>query len=191
MSKQQAIANLTPIFRYYGYGGATLSRLSQATGLGRASLYHHFPGGKQEMAAQVLEQVNQIMDQTVLEPLRQSGEPHQRLQRMCASLSEFYHQGQETCLLSVLTLGEAGDQFQEQVQQAMATWIETLAQTLQDAGLPAELAQERAEDALIQIQGALVVVRGLGDRQPFRRLMERLPQELLAGSASWKTESGM
>ncbi len=191
MSKQQAIAQLTPIFRHYGYEGATLSRLSQATGLGRASLYHHFPGGKQEMATQVLERANQIMDQTILHPLRQPGDPQHRLQQMCASLSEFYHQGQETCLLSVLTLGEAGDQFQAQVQEAMNVWIETLAQTLRDAGLPPEIAQERAEDALIQIQGALVVVRGLGDNHPFRRLMERLPQDLLTGSSSLRTNDEM
>lgn len=179
MSREQAIANLTPVFRQFGYEGSTLSRLSRATGLGRASLYHHFPGGKEEMAAAVLERANQILDQTVLDPLRQDLDPYQRLQHMCRSLSEFYHQGQDACLLAILSLGEADDRFHEQVRAAMVVWIEALAQALQAAGLSPSVAQERAEDALMQIQGALVVVRGLGDCRPFRRLMARLPQELL------------
>lgn len=184
MSRQDAIANLMPVFRHYGYEGATLSRLSQATGLGRASLYHHFPGGKQEMATEVLEQMNQLLDQTALQPLRQAEvDPRHRLEQMCATVAEFYQQGQEACLLSILTLGEAGDRFQGSVQAAMALWIETLAQTLIEAGVAPELARERAEDALIQIQGALVVVRGLGDSRPFQRVMDRLPQQLLTGSA--------
>jgi len=41
---------LTDVFRTYGYEGATLSRISEATGLQRASLYHRFPGGKEAMA---------------------------------------------------------------------------------------------------------------------------------------------
>ncbi|MEM8810542.1 MAG: TetR/AcrR family transcriptional regulator, partial [Cyanobacteria bacterium P01_G01_bin.38] len=44
MTKDAAIAKLTPVFRRYGYEGASLSMLSKATGLGKASLYHHFPG---------------------------------------------------------------------------------------------------------------------------------------------------
>ena len=45
---------LTRVFQTYGYDGATLSRISDATGLQRASLYHRFPGGKEEMAKFVL-----------------------------------------------------------------------------------------------------------------------------------------
>ena len=50
-SRADVIQALIDVFRRCGYDGATLSSISEATGLGRASLYHHFPGGKQEMAA--------------------------------------------------------------------------------------------------------------------------------------------
>ena len=46
MPKEEIITKLIPVFRYYGYEGATVSRLSEATGLKKASLYHHFQGGK-------------------------------------------------------------------------------------------------------------------------------------------------
>src|SRR5687767_6837809 len=45
---------LAEVFRSHGYEGATLALISQATGLGKGSLYHFFPGGKAQMAADVL-----------------------------------------------------------------------------------------------------------------------------------------
>ncbi|NJR74520.1 MAG: helix-turn-helix transcriptional regulator, partial [Scytonema sp. CRU_2_7] len=53
-SKEKVIVQLTKVFRQYGYEGATLARLSEATGLGKASLSSPFPKGKEEMAAAVL-----------------------------------------------------------------------------------------------------------------------------------------
>lgn len=48
------LEQLVVVFRERGYEGATLVQLAAATGLGKASLYHHFPGGKAEMAAVLL-----------------------------------------------------------------------------------------------------------------------------------------
>ncbi|MBA3920689.1 MAG: hypothetical protein H0X31_02860 [Nostocaceae cyanobacterium] len=39
--------------------------------------------------------------------------------------------------------------------------------------------RQRAEDAFIQVEGALVLTRCLGDTSPFMRTMERLPEQLL------------
>ena len=54
MDKPTLIRSLLNIFREYGYEGASLSKISERTGLGKASLYHHFPNGKQQMAQEVL-----------------------------------------------------------------------------------------------------------------------------------------
>ena len=186
MSKEKAIANLIPVFRRYGYEGATLSRLSQATGLGRSSLYHHFPKGKEEMATAVLEYVNRWFAQTVLAPLRTSEDPVQRLQLMCQNLNEFYHQGQESCLLNAISFGEGDDLFHASIKQALKTWIGELAQVLVEAAIEPEVAHSRAEEAVILIQGALVLVRGLDDTASFERVMAHLPERLLEGAAQKK-----
>ena len=70
MSKEEAIIKLVPAFRQYGYEGATLSLLSQASGLGKASLYHYFPGGKSEMAAVVSEYALDLFEKMVLKTLQ-------------------------------------------------------------------------------------------------------------------------
>jgi TetR/AcrR family transcriptional regulator, lmrAB and yxaGH operons repressor len=182
LPKPEVVARLTAVFRRHGYDGATLSLLSEATGLGKASLYHHFPGGKEDMALAVLERVEAWVQAQIVQPLRGPGVPRERLGRMIKAIDELYAGGREGCLLNALSLGSARATFQERLRRAFKTWIGAIAAVLADAGLKAEEATRRAEDAVLRIEGALVVGAGLGSPAPFRRLIQALPDELLAGA---------
>ncbi len=46
-------------------------------------------------------------------------------------------------------------------------------------GIPEQAARQRAEDAVIQVQGALVLTRGLNSTEPFERVLQQLPVKLL------------
>ncbi len=48
--RADVLPQLAEVFRAHGYEGATLALISDATGLGKGSLYNFFPGGKQQMA---------------------------------------------------------------------------------------------------------------------------------------------
>ena len=67
----------------------------------------------------------------------------------------------------------------EHVRASTKAWIRAIAAVLKDAGLPARTARERAEDALVRIQGSLVLARATGNRSAFRRTLEALPGDLL------------
>lgn len=180
MDRSEAVQKLVNVFRQYGYEGATLSRISQATGLGRASLYYHFSHGKQEMAAAVLEYVGEWFENTILAPLCSREKPAERIRLMGDRLSQFYDCGRSACLLAIFTLGEPESLFQEQVHQMLNAWINSLALVLVEVGIPAQEARQRAEDAVIQVQGALVLTRGLNSTDPFERVLQQLPVKLLA-----------
>lgn len=167
------------VFLQYGYEGATLSRISKATGLGRASLYHHFSGGKERMAEAVLSHLFEDFRAIVLSPLQSEKDPIERLRAMSESLVQFYNHGQLNCILAVFSLGDGQTLFKKPVQEAMDTWLELLSGVLKEAGLPTALAQQRAEDAVIQIQGALVLARVLNRAEAFERLLKNLPTQLL------------
>ncbi|MFV2091191.1 MAG: TetR/AcrR family transcriptional regulator, partial [Pseudomonadales bacterium] len=53
-SRKTLLRALREVFEAKGFDGTTLTQLAESTGLGKASLYHHFPGGKGEMAAVLL-----------------------------------------------------------------------------------------------------------------------------------------
>lgn len=83
-------AQLLKVFQQYGYEGATLARLSKATGLGKASLYHYFPKGKEEMALSVLDYINNWFAANIFAPLQESGEPQERIRTIDISEIETY-----------------------------------------------------------------------------------------------------
>ena len=179
MTREEAIVKLIPAFRKHGYEGASLSLLSKATGLGKASLYHYFPGGKSEMAAAVFEYVGSDFGRLVLKTLQGEEEPFVKIQAACLRLREFYDFGRSSCFLAIMSFGEADKLFHEKVKARLELVIETLAKVLVEAGIEEEIARLRSEDAIAQIQGALVLVRILDDIEPFERVIEGLVGKLL------------
>jgi TetR/AcrR family transcriptional regulator, lmrAB and yxaGH operons repressor len=187
MSKQTYVPTLLKLFRQFGYEGVTLAKISQATGLGKASLYHHFPGGKAEMAETALAHVNQWLETSILPILRGASAvkvdgkaaPIDLFQAMCEETSHFFNQGENSCLWAVLVLEQSSDDlFHPQISEAFSQWIEAIATVLITAGLNETLAKQRGEDAMIAIQGALILSHGLRDFAPFQRVIQQLPQQL-------------
>ncbi|KJH70104.1 TetR/AcrR family transcriptional regulator [Aliterella atlantica] len=181
MPKDTYIPCLLQLFRQYGYDGATLAKISQATGLGKASLYHYFPGGKEEMVTTVLDYLAQWLEQHILQPLRYQGDALARFQSMSDSISELYAGGQQPCLLAILLMGSTRDVFQPTLRSLLHSWIEAIAEVLIAAGLNETLAKQRGEDAIIAIQGSLILSHGLNDFAPFQRTLAQLPQQLCQG----------
>jgi AcrR family transcriptional regulator len=178
MSKQTLVPSLLDLFRQYGYDGATISRIAQATSMGKASLYHHFPGGKDEMVEAVLTALEQGLQQITVEALQSEGDAQTRLQTMCDRLSKAYDGGQKPCLLAALMLGSAKDVFQDRVRSLVQLWIAAIVEVLVEAGMNQELAQQRGEDAVIAIQGSLILSQALDDPSSFQRVMRQLPDRL-------------
>lgn len=179
LSREAVVDRLLGAFRRYGYDAASLGQLSNATGLGRSSLYHYFPGGKEEMARAVIDRVDQWAQEAVLAPIKGSGTPERKLNQVIAALHDYYGGGAEACLFGNFVVGDANVVFHDQLSAAFHQLIEGLALLARDKGVPAREAQQRAEDAVVRIQGALIVSRGLGDPAPFRRVLKQLPQTLL------------
>lgn len=169
---------LADVFRLHGYAGASLSLLADASGLGRASLYHHFPGGKEEMAVAVAEHLASCFRERHLAPLSGPGTPAQRIAGMCKELDAFYERGAKPCIVNAFVMGETSDPLRERVRAAFVAWRDALASVVRDAGVGAAEAKRRAEGALVRIQGSLVCSRALDDPRPFREVLRALPAEL-------------
>lgn len=179
LPREEVVDRLMGVFRRLGYEGASLAELSKATGLGRSSLYHYFPGGKEDMARATLERLGEWVDIHLLRPLRGAGAPEERLERVVLVLDGLYASGQDACLLGTLVHGESRHLFQSQLRASFTAVIAAFADLVVESGVDPVIAQQRAEDAVIRIQGALVLSSGLNDNKPFRRVIEHLRADLL------------
>jgi len=177
-SREEAIERIAEEFRRHGYAATSLSRIAEATGLGRASLYHHFPGGKDEMVREVFRKVGEEVGE-ILALLQEPGDPRDRIAASMKAVERFYAGGAKNCLLGTMVLSGGSELFADELAGAFAAWIDALSATIRDAGIPARTARHRAEDAVMRLQGALVVTRGMQDPRLFRRMLAEVPDVLL------------
>ncbi len=178
--RADALPLLGEVFREYGFEGASLAIISKRTGLGKGSLYHFFPGGKEEMAAAVLAHVDRWFEDEVFSPLRDDTDPSRAVTRMLDATDAYFRSGNRVCVVGVFALAETRDRFAQSVSSYFARWIAALADALMRGGRTPDDAHALAEDAVGLIQGALVLARALDDTAAFTRAIERLRAQLLA-----------
>ncbi|SEL06497.1 transcriptional regulator, TetR family [Roseovarius azorensis] len=169
------LAKLSRAFREVGYDGATVAILASATGLKKASLYHRFPGGKEQMARDVLSAAEAWLQARVIAVLRAQGRPQDRVAAMADALDSFYSGGKQSCLVNVLSadFGTTGP-FSDQVRRLVRDLSEAISLVMQDAGMGAQDADLMAEQLLCELQGSLVLSRVLGTTRPFENFLLRL-----------------
>ena len=180
LTKPVMLGRLLDLFREKGFDGASLSDISESTGLGRSSLYHYFPKGKEEIAIQVLAHLEDQLERALFEPMRSSGSPGQRLDRMLDTIDHFYDGGKKACLLERLCASVDARRFRRPLGRAFNVWIDAVEALGVESGLPRAIARLRAEDLVVRIEGALVVCAGTNDTGIFARTIRDLRDSVLA-----------
>lgn len=168
---------LAEIFRELGYEGASLSRITERTGIGKGSLYHFFPGGKEEMALAVLENVDNWFEGNVYETLRHN-DPTQAIADMLAKIDDYFHSGNRICLVGAFALDDTRDRFADKIKSYFRRWIDALGEALIRSGRNQSSALADAEEIVLEIQGALVLARALDDRSVFSRVLEHISKRI-------------
>ncbi|HWR54496.1 MAG TPA: TetR/AcrR family transcriptional regulator [Bryobacteraceae bacterium] len=181
ITDEDLLERLTRVFQDHGFEGASLSLISKATGLERASLYHRFPDGKDQMAEAVVAHVGEQFLEKLLAPLREPGPVAARIREAGRRLQAFYEDGRRSCLLDTLSLGNGRPALHAAVGRTYAAWRDSFAAAAREAGLAPALSRRRAEEAIMSIHGALVLARATGDTKPFARVVGRLPEVLTVG----------
>lgn len=171
--RSDVLPQLAEVFRHYGFEGASLARITAGTGLGKGSIYNFFPGGKDEMAAAVLAEIDAWFLQRVFAPLRQGADVGAGIDAMFDAVEEYFLSGQKVCLVGVFALGCERDRFAAQVRDYFAEWIAALADALGRGGRDAATAQSLAEEVVGAIQGALVLARALERPEAFAAALRR------------------
>jgi hypothetical protein len=99
---------------------------------------------------------------------------------MLRTLSVFYDEGRMPCLLERLCASVEAPSFRTPLTEVFSALIRAIQQLCESAGVPRRAAKERAEDAVVRIEGSLIVGAGLGDPATFTRTLARLRRTLLA-----------
>lgn len=179
--RDRAIFPIAEVFRRYGYEAATMSILARETRLGRSSLYHYFPGGKEEMALAVLDLAEVFLRDDLTSRLGGAGAPERLVDDFIGRLKEYYCGGAVGCVFASLTLHDCPPVVAARVSALMRFWIGELAARLAKLGVKSS---STAAAAIIRhVQGGLVLALATQDCGQFDAALQDL-RPLLLPSAS-------
>src|ERR1700679_1445911 len=128
ISDEVFLAPALDLFRTYGFEGVSLKRLADATGLEKASLYYRYPGGKDEIAMAIAQNVVAWFQANVFEPLSGDSSTRKRVSFVAGRLKEFYSGGSKACLMDVLSIPGGSNELQLALRGAMEAWLNAFAQ---------------------------------------------------------------
>ncbi len=173
MSKSEIAQALTVVFESRGYDGASLALLSKASGLSKASLYHHFGRGKEDMAAYVLGLAGIKLQKHILGPLNSEKTGRERILASFEGAGLYYSGDTPVCLMNSLMLGEGQHLFGAQVAKAVSVWKEGLSSAYAETS-GNEKAGVWAASVIERIQGALIMCRIAQSRAPLESCLTEI-----------------
>jgi len=180
VSDELFLATALDLFRTYGFEGVSLNRLAEATGLEKASLYYRYPGGKDAIALAIAKDIVTWFQANVFDPLVGTGPARKRVSFVAEKLKKFYSGGSKACLMDVLSIRGGSEELQLALKGAMQAWVNAFAQVARESGHGSAAARSKAEDAIIRIEGSLILARVVGDTACFERVLKLLPDLLTA-----------
>ncbi|EFG64260.1 TetR/AcrR family transcriptional regulator [Streptomyces sp. SPB074] len=160
------------LLRRQGYAATGINALARAAEAPTGSLYHHFRGGKREIAAAALRETGAVYIQLLpllLDPYEDLAEGIE------AAFAQAGENMRDTGWLNMCPVGSVTaevatvePELRAVSAEVMADWLAKGADYFAARGLRAEAAREFAQAVLVAMEGAFVMARGLRTQEPFR-----------------------
>jgi TetR/AcrR family transcriptional repressor of lmrAB and yxaGH operons len=144
----------------YGYRSTSTTQVLTRTGISRGSLYFHFPGGKEALAAAAVEASGRAISGWIAAEFARGPGATARLFDGFAMLLEA-SQFTKGCpvALSALEAGEQEPVLKAAIREVYADWQQAIMTGLIAQGIKPDTAANLAQMSLIQIEGALLLAR--------------------------------
>ncbi|HEU4750560.1 MAG TPA: TetR/AcrR family transcriptional regulator [Acidimicrobiia bacterium] len=166
------------LFRRQGYHGTPVSQILEESGAPRGSLYFHFPGGKEQIAAEAVDVASSEMEALIAWARARSADPVEFLGRITGGIARWLEQSDYTegCPIATVTLELAPsvDEVAGAVRAAYHRWTDLIRTGLIDLGFPEEKAEGVALLAVTSIEGGLLLSRADSSTVALRQVREQL-----------------
>lgn len=185
-TRERLIAAMTDALRRRGLHGIGLTELLAQAGAPKGVLYHHFPGGKTELAVAAINDVVDRMLRGLDALLATTPDPIEATRRwMAAATARLHDSGFESgCPLATVALESTPDDpsLRAALDLAFARMRDRIAQALEQAGEPPARARGLAALIVATYEGGLLQARVAQNTEPIAQATQTL-LDLLANQA--------
>lgn len=179
-TRQRMIEVAMEELRRHGYHGTGFRKVVAESGGSRGSMYHYFPGGKAELAAEAVGLAGRLIQDLIRGLLNRDDV----VAGVEAVWSWWVGHVEEAALAGCPVLAVAVESHPESPELAAAaaeafdSWMKAFRDGLERAGLPADDAGDLALLILSALEGATGIARAHGDLEPLRRAGRRVAAAL-------------
>ena len=186
-SKERIEAVSADLLARHGYNGMGLKALSQAAGLPYGSIYHHFPGGKEEIAASAIANLGAVVAQ-LLESLFASVPADRAVVAMFDYMAGRLEASDwaEGCVIGTPAQDGAVDSpiVREACEAALGQMTTVIGRALVDAGVAPGTADGLAVTVVAAYEGATMLARVQRSAAPLHTTATTLADLLRATTAA-------
>ena len=185
-SRASMVRSAASLIRTRGVSATSFSDVLADSGAPRGSIYHHFPKGKEQLAADAI----QWTSERVL--AHQRANPATTASGVLERFIDMWRQtvivsgGKAGCVVAGVAIdtvaGEPG--LIDVVRSTFRSWADLLADQLEAVGLPADRASAIATATLAGMEGALILCRAEGNSGPLETVAAELMRLLPPGAAA-------
>jgi len=177
-TRQRMLEATARLVRERGYSGTSLNDILAASGAPRGSLYHHFPGGKDELIAEVtLASIEQVTS-ALTTVMQEENSPSQAVRRIFAATADVLRDSDfaSGCPVAPIVLDGTSEipELARISREAFSTWVGIIADGFERAGIPPKRAHSLAMLVESTIEGLMVIARATADARPFEKVVEEL-----------------
>jgi AcrR family transcriptional regulator len=169
-TRDRIVAAAAQLYGRYGYNGVGLKQVAAESGSPIGSLYHFFPGGKDELAAAAL-RLSGAGYQTLVEGILQSmSELAPGIERSFAIAAEVLANSGyvDACWIETVALEVAStnEPLRQVTAEIFEGWIEACTAWVESHGVAPEEARALAIAYITGLEGAFVLSRALRSPEP-------------------------
>lgn len=171
METDKRIVNaMAELLRVQGYAATGIQQLARAAGAPTGSIYHHFRGGKREVAAAALRQTGAVYMQLLPMLLDEHAELATGIEAaFAAAADDIENTGwANMCPVGTVT-GEIADtepELREVAGEVIASWVDEGTRYLGGRGLSEGDARALTYAVLSALEGAFILARGQRSTEP-------------------------
>lgn len=172
-AKERFVRTAASLFRQGGYHGVGLNEIIAEANAPKGSFYHHFPGGKDELACDAMEFASEFMSRRMAGAFEDADSFDAAACALIERVADWFEESgwQLGCPITTIALetAPANTRLADAARRAFGRWtdeIEGHAVRLGASGDP----RAQAERLLTMIEGAWIMARVRQSRVPFEQI---------------------
>jgi len=169
-TRERIVQQSADLFRLQGYSATGVKQIVEAAQAPFGSLYHFFPGGKEQLGAEAIRVSGALYEQLIPAVLDPAPDPVTGVRNFFAGAAEHLRETDyaDACPIATVALevSSTSEPMREACAEVFNEWIDATSTRLGAAGVPRRRARALALTLLCSLEGAFVLARALRSTEP-------------------------